>query len=215
MEKVLVLKAELRERTGSKDSEKTRSKNRIPAVIYGHKREPVSVSLDEHDFVEGLHHGNRIMDIQMNRKKDKVIVKDLQYDHLGKKIIHADLMRVDVAERLKVAIPVELKGIAQGTQEGGIIEEHIDRIEVECLVSDIPETIVVSVKDIGIGDSIHAGDIELPADMKLVSDPSTVIVTCSMVAAAKAEETVVEEAVEAEPEVIGRKKEEEEEKSEE
>jgi len=206
MEKTLLLKAEVREHTGSKAVRKVRREGRIPAIVYGHKQEPVAISLDEHDFVEGLHHGHRIIDIQVGRKKEKMIVKEVQYDYLGRDIIHVDLMRVDMSETIKVTVPIELKGNAAGTHEGGIIEEHIDRLEIEAKVTDIPETIVVSVKDVHVGDALHAGQIELPAGVKLAGSPETLLVTCHLVAAAKTAEEVEEETPTA-PEVIGEVKE--------
>lgn len=205
MEEELFLKAELRKQTGSKDAARVRQQGRIPAVVYGHEKEPVAVSLDAHSLVEGLHHGHRLANVQIGRKREKVLVKDLQYDHLGKDIIHVDLMRVDVSEMVKVSVPIELKGTAKGTHEGGILEEHVDHLEVECKVTDIPDGIVVSVKEIDVGDSLHAGEIELPDGVKLVSDPSMLLVACSLVAAAKTTEELEEEAPAA-PEVIAEAK---------
>jgi large subunit ribosomal protein L25 len=176
--------------------------------VYGHKEEPIAISLDAHDLVEGLHHGHRLFDVKLGRKKQKVLLKDIQYDYLGKDIIHIDLVRVDVSETVKVTVPIELKGTAKGTHEGGIIEEHLDHLEIECKVSDIPEAIIVMVKEVGVGDTLHAGDIELPEGIKLATDASQVIVTCSLVAAAKSTEELEEE-VPAAPEVIGEVKEEE------
>ncbi len=213
MEKALRLKAEIREQTGSKHAVNVRKQGRIPAIVYGHKKEPVAISLDAHNFVKGLHHGHRLLDVQLGKKKEKMLVKDLQYDYLGKNIIHADLIRVNVSETVKVTVPIELKGTARGTYEGGIIEEHTDRLEVECKVNDIPESIVVSVKEIGVGDNLHAGDIELPDGVKLASSPETLLVTCSLLAAAKSTEELEEE-VPIAPEVIGEAKEDEGEPSE-
>ncbi len=210
MEKSLLLKAEIREQTGSGHAAKVRKQGRIPAVVYGHKEEPVVISLDAHNLVEGLHHGHRVMDVQIGKKQQKMIIKELQYDHLGRDIIHVDLMRVDVTETVKVTVPIELKGTAKGTQEEGVIEVHTDHLEIECKVTDIPEVIVVGVKEIGIGDTLHAGDIELPSGVKLVSAPSTLLVTCSLVAAAKSTEELEAE-MPAAPEVIGEVKEEAEE----
>ncbi len=203
MVKTLLLKAEIRERTGSKAVQKVRREGRIPAIVYGHKQKPVAISLDAHNFVEGLHHGHRLMDVQINKKKEKIIVKDLQYDYLGKNIIHADLMRVDITEAIKVTVPIELKGAgsAQGTHEGGIIEEHADHLEIECRATNIPDTIVVWVKEIGVGDALHAGDIMLPEGVKLLSSPEMLLVTCHLVAAAKTTEQVEEE-MPVTPEVI-------------
>jgi len=209
MGEALLLKAEIREDSGSKHAAKIRRQGRIPAIVYGHKQKPLAVSLDAHNFVEGLHHGRRVIDVQMGKRKQKMIVKDLQYDYLGKNIIHVDLMRVNVAETVKVTVPIELKGIAKGTHESGIIEEHTDHLEIECRVTDIPETIVVGVKDVGVGDTLHAGDIELPEGVKLTSPPSTLLVTCNLVAAAKSTEELEEEQPIA-PEVITEVKEAEE-----
>ncbi|MHC4580045.1 MAG: 50S ribosomal protein L25 [Planctomycetota bacterium] len=206
MEKTLLLKAEVRKHTGSKAVRKVRRQGRIPAIVYGHKQEPVAISLDEHDFVEGLHHGQRLIDVQMGRKKERMLVKELQYDYLGRNIIHVDLMRVDMSETIKVTVPIELKGIAAGTHEGGIIEEHVDRLEIECKVTDIPQVLVVWVKDVHVGDALHASDIELPEGVKLASPPETLLVTCHLVAAAKTAEEAEEEAPTA-PEVIGEVKE--------
>ncbi len=209
MAETLTLKAQMREHTGSRVSAKLREQGMIPAIVYGHKKEPVAVCLDEHNFVEGLHHGHRLMNVEIDGDTQSMIVKDLQYDELGKNIIHADLMRVDVTERVKVTVPIELKGTAKGTHEGGIIEEHCDHIEIECRVTDIPESIIVSVKEMDIGDSIHARDIELATGAEMVSDPELLLVTCHVVTAAKTTEELEEEEPAA-PEVIGEAKEEEE-----
>ena len=212
MKKTLLLKAEIREHTGSKTVRKIRKQGKIPAIMYGHKEEPVAILLDGHNFVEGLHHGHRLIDIQLGKKKEKTIVKELQYDHLGKNIIHADLMRVDVSEKIRVTVPIELKGIAVGTHEGGIVEEHTDHLEIECKATDIPETIVVSIKDVHVGSTLHAGEIELPDGINLISPPDTLLVTCHLVAAAKTTEELEEETPVA-PEVIGEVKEPEAEES--
>jgi large subunit ribosomal protein L25 len=211
MEKGLVLKAEKRDKTGSKSAAMARKQGRIPAIVYGHKKEPVAVSLDAHDVVEGLHHGHRLIDVQIGRKREKALIKELQYDNLGKNIIHADLIRVNVEETVRVTVAIELKGTAQGTHEGGVVEAHANHLEIECKVTDIPEAVVVSVKELNVGDTLHAGDIELPEGVKLVSDPSTVLVTCSLVTTAKTTEELEAEAPVA-PEVIGEAKEGEEEK---
>jgi len=161
----------------------------------------MAISLDAHDFTEALHHGSRLMEIQIAKKKEKMIVKDLQYDYLGRDIIHVDLIRVDMTENVKVTVPIELRGTAQGTHESGIIEEHIDHLEIECKAGEIPETIVVLVKDVHVGDALHAGEVTLPDGIKLVSPPETLLVTCHLVAAAKTTEELEAEAPIA-PEII-------------
>ena len=100
MEKNLLLKAEVRKGVGSKDATVLRKNGRIPAVVYGHKQKAVVISLNAHDTMEGLHHGHRIADIEIDGKKETAIFKDIQYDYLGKDVIHVDLMRVDAEERM-------------------------------------------------------------------------------------------------------------------
>lgn len=209
MKKTLLLKAENREHTGSKTVLKVRQQGRIPAIVYGHKKTPAAISLDAHNLVEGLHHGHRLIDVQIGQKKEKTIVKELQYDHLGKNIIHVDLMRVSMTETVRVTVPIELKGTAAGTHEGGIVEEHTDHLEIECKATEIPEKIVVSVKDLHVGDTLHAGDIELPDGVNLISSPETLMVTCHFVTVTKTTEELEEEEPVA-PEVIGEEKEPEE-----
>jgi large subunit ribosomal protein L25 len=201
---MLSLQAEMRERIGSKGAAAVRRKGRIPAIVYGHKQEPVAISLDAHDFLEGLRHGHRLMDVTVNGGAEKMLVKDLQYDHLGRTILHVDMIRVDVTERIKVDVTLELKGIPKGTQEGGVLESHMDHLEVECLAVDIPESIVVSVKDLDVGQSIFARDVKLPDGVKLVTGADVMVTTCRVLAEAKTTEQIVAETPVA-PEVIREK----------
>jgi len=201
MDKTFALQAEVRERIGSKGAAAVRKAGRIPAVVYGHKQEPLAISLDAHDFVEGVHHGYRLMDITVNGATGTMLIKDLQYDHLGRGIIHADLMRVDVTEMIEVSVPVELKGVAKGTHEGGIVESNTDHLDIECLAVRIPESIVVSIKDLGVGESIKASDVALPEGVKLMTAPETIVVSCRVVAEAKTTEQLEAETPTA-PEVI-------------
>jgi large subunit ribosomal protein L25 len=201
MIEALSLQAEPREQTGSKAAAAVRRKGRIPAIVYGHKQEPVAISLDTHDFVEGLRHGHRLLDVTIGGNAEKMIIKDLQYDYLGRTIIHADLIRVDVTERIKVEVSLELKGVPKGTQEGGVLESHMDHLDVECLAIDIPESIIVSVKDLDVGQSIFARDVKLPEGVKLMSLPDIIVATCRVLLEAKTTEQVEAETPIA-PEVI-------------
>ncbi len=205
MDKTLALQAELRERIGSKAAAAVRKQGRIPCIVYGHKEDPVAITLDGHDFVEGVHHGHRLMDITINGATEKMLIKELQYDYLGRNIVHVDLMRVDVTEMIEVTVPVELKGTAKGIQEGGIVESHADQLEIECLAIQIPESIVVSIKDLDVDQSIKAGDVKLPEGVKLITPPETLVVSCHVVAEVKTTEQLEAEAPTV-PEVIRERK---------
>lgn len=215
MSETVALKANVREQLGTRNSLRLRQEGKLPAVVYGHKKEPLAITLNAHDFVESLHHGNRIFDVDIDGDKDTLLVKDLQYDHLGRTVIHADLMRVNLSERVTVVVMLELRGTAAGTHMGGIIEEVMNSIEVECAVRDIPDSLPVNIKDLDVGQTLHAGQIELPEGFTLITDSDAAVVSCHepKVAVVVEEEEGVEgaEVAEegAEPEVITEKKEEE------
>jgi large subunit ribosomal protein L25 len=214
MVKTLLLKAEIREKKGSKATSKSRKEGRIPAVVYGHKKESVAITLDAHEVAEGLHRGHRLVEVQIGKNKETMMFKELQYDYLGKNVIHVDLVRVDVTERVRVEVPIELRGTAKGAQEGGVVEMHVSRLEIECQVTSIPESLVVSVKELGVGDHIYAKNIELPEGVKFTGAPEALIASCNIVAEVKTTEELEQE-MPAAPEVISKGKEEEEETSEE
>ena len=207
MSETMVLKAEVRQDIGTKHAARLRKEGKLPMVVYGHGKETVSISLNSHEFTEGIHHGHRLFEVQIDGKPETLLIKELQYDHLGNDVIHADMVRVDLAEIVKVSVAIEQKGTSKGSHEGGIVDEVLSELEVECKVSDIPSVIEVSVKELGVGESIHAGDIELPAGVTLVTDPQAIVLGCHLVAAAKTTEELEEEMPVA-PEVITEKAEE-------
>jgi large subunit ribosomal protein L25 len=204
MPETVALKAEVRNEVGTKYAARLRRTGKLPAIVYGHGAEPVAVSLDLHNFAELLRRGHRLFDVKTGKTSETLLVKDLQYDHLGKDIIHVDMVRVDLTETVRVTVPIELKGTAKGAHEGGIVDEHLDHLEIECKAGEIPEVIPVSIKELGVGDAIHARDIELPEGMKLATSPETLVLTCHLVAAAKSTEEL-EEGMPSAPEVITEK----------
>lgn len=203
-----VLKAQMRNEGGSRHAAAIRKQGLIPAIVYGHKEAPVSIALNLRDFSAGLAHGSRLFDIELDSKKEKLLLKEIQYDHLGTSILHADFMRVSLTEKVKVAVPLEIKGTAKGAAEGGVVDQHLAQLEIECIVTEIPISILVSIKDLNVGDSIKAGDIQLPQNVTLATDPEIIVLACHLVAEAP---TAEEAAVEAPtgPEVIGKKEKEE------
>ena len=133
----MVLKAEIRQSTGTSKTVRLRKAGKMPAIIYGHKKDPVSVALDAHKFARAIHHGQRIFEVDLDGTTETLLVKDAQYDHLGRNMIHVDLVRVDLQEKVTVAVPLELKGTSAGSHEGGIIDEHLDHLEIACTVDVI------------------------------------------------------------------------------
>ena len=210
----VVLKAETRTGLGSKHAEKLRKEGHLPVIVYGHKQEPTALTVNLHDFTEAIHHGQRLFDIEVDGKSEKLLVKDLQYDYLGKKITHADMVRVNLTEKIKVAVPLEFKGVSAGSHQGGLLDEHLDRLEIECTVTQMPESIEVSVKELNVGDNLYARDIKLASGITLITDVDTLVISCHLPAVKEEVETEELEGAEetaTEPEVITESKKDEEE----
>jgi large subunit ribosomal protein L25 len=202
------LKAGVRDKVGSNQTARLRKDGKLPAVVYGHKQEPISIAVDGHEFVKSLHHGHRLFSMELGGKAETLLLKSLQYDYLGKNVIHADLIRVNLGERMTVKVPLEFRGVAKGTTMNGILDEALSELEIECSVMEIPETIKVMVRDLGLNDSLHAKDIALPDGCTLVTDPNALVVICheSKVTTEPVEGEAAEGAVVAEPEVITERK---------
>ncbi len=205
MQKTVTLKSEVRNGRGSKVARRIRAAGQVPAVVYGHGKEPESISLDLHDFSEALHHGNRIFETTIGGTAETLLVKDLQYDYLGRKVIHADLVRVDLTETVQVIVAVETRG----KPKGGIVDVLLGKLEVECVVTAIPDRISLSVREMNIGDTLKAGQIALPEGVKLVTDPEALVLLCHEVAELKTTEELEQE-MPAGPEVITKRVREEE-----
>lgn len=204
--KEILLKAETRKEVGTKGAARLRKQKKIPAIVYGHKEQPTAIAIDQHAFAEGLHHGSRLFDVEIDGKTEKLLIKSVQHDYLGSTIIHADFLRVDLSEKVKVEVPLKFKGVPAGAQEGGILEEHLDRLEVECAVVAIPASIEVSVKALKVDESIFAKDVVLPAGVKLLTNPETLLIACFIPAAAPVEEAVPTGEEPTSPEVLTERK---------
>ncbi len=201
-----VLKADKRLEAGTRKARKLRKEGLLPGIVYGHKKEPLSITINEHDVEMAIKHGERLLELQIGSKKENVIFKEVQYDTFGQHILHVDLARVDLHERVEVTVPVILRGSLASDE--GVVNQSLSALSISCLVTAIPEDLRASIKDLNIGDSIRAGQIELPDGAELIGDPEALICTIIMVAEEEVEPVEAEEAP-AEPEVIGEKKEEE------
>ncbi len=209
----LRLSADIREKPGSNHARRLRHAGMLPAVVYGHGQDPISIAVNTHDFIKGLHHGHRLFNVDLKGQSETLLLKDVQYDYLGKDIIHVDLIRVDLTERVTVEVPLEFRGVAKGTTAGGILDEVMTHLEIECEVTRIPDEIAVIVRELEVGDALHAKDIQIPEGAELKTDPEALVVICHETKAAASEEELVEgeeaAAEGAEPEVLTERKQEE------
>jgi large subunit ribosomal protein L25 len=194
--------AKSRKELGTRANRRLREAGMLPGVIYGHKEAIIPVTLTKKEVVDHLNHGAHLFDLSLDGKSQKVLVKEVQYDHLGDEVIHVDFARVSLDEKVKVTIPLELRGTPKGEADGGVLQQIIKELEVECLVTEIPEAIRHNVADMALNDTVHIKDLKLPAGVKVLQDEDLIVATVKEIVEEVAAPT--EEGA-AEPEVIGRK----------
>lgn len=200
------LRASTRTQIGSRRARQLRQKGLIPGIIYGHEEPPEAITLSEHDLELAVLHGERILEIDVEGKLQNVLVKDVQWDTFGHEVLHVDLCRVRLDERVELTVPVVLRGTPAGAADGGVLQQTLAEVEIECLVTAIPEELRVPVTALRVGDSLHLRDIPLPDGCELLGEPDTMVCTVRVVA--EVAEAPEEEAEAGEPEVIGERKEE-------
>jgi len=214
MEKI-DLKAKIREELGKEAVKKLRQQGLIPAVAYKGKNS-LNIKLSSKDFFEVIHTKageNVIVNLQIESKKPSrtTIIKEIQYRPVKGDILHVDFNEISLTEVLTVKVPIRVKGEAQGIKEGGVLEHALWEVEVECLPTQIPQDFPVDVSPLNIGDSILVKDLQVPLDIKVLTDPGATVISLSAPRVLEEEEAVKPEGEMVEPEVIMEKKPEEEE----
>ncbi|MBN1590766.1 MAG: 50S ribosomal protein L25 [Pirellulales bacterium] len=200
-----VLQVEIRETRGKHVARRMRKGGNIPAVLYGHGQETISLSLAADALETALRHGSRVVELS-GAVKENALIRELQWNTWGTQIVHVDFARVSADETIEVTLPVELRGEAPGLKEGGVLEHAIHEIKVECKATSVPEKIKVNVNHLELDQSITVADLVLPEGLKCLANPDDVVVQCVVPVEMPEEEG---EGAEMEPEVIGGKKEEE------
>jgi large subunit ribosomal protein L25 len=168
--------ASKRERLGTRYAQRLRKAGQLPAVIYGHGSDPVSVSVDGKKTLAHLHHGQHVFNLEIEGEgTETCLVKDLQFGFLGDNVIHLDLTRVNLDERVKILVHLDLHGeLKTANDPGAIVMHDYAEIEVECAVRDIPESIRVDLEE--YESSINVGELKLPEGMVAITPADTNII---------------------------------------
>ena len=200
-----VVVAQKRDGRGSRAARRLRAAGRVPAVVYGHKEETIPLSVAAEDILRVIHHRARVIDLQTESKVEKALIREVQWDHLGKDVLHVDFARVVAGERIEIEVPIELRGSAPGVAGGGVLDQPMHTLPIECLALSAPESIRVNINDLQVGGVIHVGDLHLPPDVKALADDDAVVVHV-VAPIEEAAAPAAEPAEQAEPEVIGRQR---------
>ena len=176
MAEFMLLKAEPRKEFGTANARRLRKKGLLPAVVYGHKEAHLDVVLNRDEVEKVVKKGAHIVDLEAGGKTEKARFRELQWDTVGLELVHVDFMRVSQDERIVVPVRIELRGIAPGVGEGGVLDQPIHVLQVECPALEIPEHIRITVDKLKLGDAIHVKDLTLPPRVVAKADPDAVVV---------------------------------------
>jgi len=211
--------AEIREGKGKKITRKLRKNDYIPAILYGYGIEPLLLKLKRKETERIIRHleshnvmGDLLIEKNGKKEKVKVVLKEVQVDPLKERILHLDFYQIRMDKPITLTVPLHFTGEAQGIEKGGILDEEMREIMIECLPKDVPEFIKVDISSLDIGDSLLVKDIKTDEKIKILEDEDKVVVSIlapKAVEVEEVEEEKEEEEVQEEPEVITEEKAEE------
>ena len=211
------LQVERRQEIGKNEARRARAAGKVPAVVYGAKKETVPIYIEARALTTAFRKGagdNAIYLLKMagTEQSRHAMIKEIDRDPVSRALLHVDFVRVLMDVKVRVPVAIELVGVPKGVkQEGGILDFVNRDVEIECLPTDIPARLPVDVSEVGMGESFRVGQIPARPGLRILDDPDKVI---AHVAHPAKEEEVVAAPVEAaatvaEPEVIKKGKPEE------
>jgi len=206
-----------RENRGKGVARSLRAAGRVPAIIYGHGREPQALSINTRDLEKLLEHisaENTVIDLDVDGTSSRTLIREIQRHPFKRQILHVDFQELVAGEKVIVRLPVILIGVPDGVRmDGGILDQTMRELEVEVDPANIPNHVEVDVTKMVIGSSLHVSDITLPEGVEIVGDEEASVAVVSAPRAAVEAVATEEVTVGAEPEVIRAKKPDEEEGS--
>lgn len=175
------LSASARTELKSGAARRLRRAGKIPAVIYGH-RDPVPVTIDGIEFIREFKiiSESQIINLTVGDETYDVLIKDYQEDILTGNVEHIDFFEIEAGKTLRTHIGIHLEGSAVGSREGGILEQQLYEVDIECLPRDIPEAFRVDVSNLEVGDSLHVSDLEAPEGVTILTSEDNVIALVAM-----------------------------------
>jgi len=199
--KEVTLAASIRTDTGKGASRQSRMKGNIPAIVYGPDIEPYQIEVSEKTLraaVKEAHSTSSIFTLDVDGKISKVIIRDMQRDPVTSIVTHIDFHALSMNKPIHLTVPITIVGTAMGVKnEGGILQTTLRDLEISCLPENIPDQIEVNVTELGIGDSIHVKDLEVP-NVKILTEKGRTVVVVAAPSIAQEPEPVVSELAEGE-----------------
>jgi len=189
------LDATLRDGGGKGAARKLRAEGRVPGILYGHGMDPVKVAVDDRDLYHVLHTdagSNVLVDLHVGKDQHLAMPREIQRDHIRGQFLHIDFLVVRRDEKITVDVPVHLTGESHGVKEGGVVEHHLWDLKVECLPTNVPQSIEADISALGIGDSLTVAQIQVPSGVTVLTPLEETIVSVVPPPIMKIEEEVAE-----------------------
>ena len=210
------LTASVRTTSGKGTARKLRAAGQIPAIIYGHKREPLALALHAHTFgrlLEKISWLTTVIELSIDGKVARTLIRELQRHPVRRDILHVDFQELVAGEKITVRVPIKFVGTPEGVRTGGgILDETVRELHISVDPADIPNHIDVDVSHLLVGKSLHVSDVKAPAGVTILDDPAGTICVCVVPkeeVVPTPEEAAVAETVPVEPELIRKPKAEE------
>ena len=177
------LSAQARGNGGKGVARKLRSDGRVPAIVYGHGREPQALSINTRELERLLDHisaENTVIDLDIDGKASRTLIREIQRHPFKRQILHVDFQELVAGEKVTVSIPIVLMGVPDGVRmDGGILDQTMRELEVEVDPSSIPNHVELDVTKLTIGSSIHVSDLSLPEGVTVLDDPDASVCVVS------------------------------------
>ncbi len=197
------LEAVPRDERGGHAAGRLRRQGMVPAILYGRGEPNVVLAVQRKAIEKLLHEHHFVMNLECEGQAGPAQLKEVQYDALGEEVIHADFGRISLTETMRVSVPIVLHGEPEGVKEGGVLEQILHEVSVECLPTNVPESIRVEVANLQMGDGLRVRDLPVTEGVSILAEPDAVVVLV-IAPPEVVEEEEAEEAGVAEPEVIGK-----------
>ncbi|MBN2781311.1 MAG: 50S ribosomal protein L25 [Candidatus Marinimicrobia bacterium] len=169
----LALKADAREGIGKEKTKKLRKQGVIPAVFY-QKEKSQAVQINELEFLRVMKAGNQLIELNMDGKKKKALIREIQYHPVNERIVHVDFQGVSMSEVIQVLVPLNFIGTPVGVREGGIYEVHLHELEIKCKASEIPHQIDINIEKMTIGATLFVSNVT-PGDFEIITNSEQLI----------------------------------------
>ena len=191
MSKFEKLNVAIRDKKGTSSARRIRLKDQIPAILYHSGLDALSLSVDKKELYKALKTGQVIFEVKIKDENQFVLVKDVQYHPVNDNIMHIDFQKVKEDEKISLEVPLRIEGEAEGVKAGGILVQIVSTITVQCKPTTVPEALIIDVTNLELNSSLSVKDIELAADVEIMTDEDLAVVSVQ-----EPKEEVVEEVLE-------------------